>query len=154
MTVCSLALFQACWEPAETFGWEDPIQIRCPSQRHPSPLCQAKPPLQTRLFPPGHSTSAPCRSKSCPLVPSISLLAAPPPSPHVYLPVRPTDSSGSSSTEEGHPSFVCFCGFLLALRMEEHFLLPGRRGNWLCVVMDSVPSFLCSDRPCFAMVSF
>lgn len=39
-----------------------------------------------------------------------------------------------------HPTpFIRFCGFNLpVLRTGEHFLLPGRRGNGLCVVMDSV----------------
>lgn len=72
----SLSLSQACWEPAETFGWEDPIQIRCPSLLHPLALCLAKLLLRTRLFPSGHFTSALRRSKSCRPVPSILLLAA------------------------------------------------------------------------------
>lgn len=72
--------------------------------------------------------------------------------PLVDLPVPPTDSSSSSSTDEGNSLSFRFCGFLPALGTEEHFLLRGRRG--LCVVMDSVPSLLCSDWPCFAIVSF
>lgn len=146
--MCSFSLSQACWEPAEAFGWEDPIKIRYPSLLHASPVCLAKLLLQTRLFP-----SALCRSNSCLLVPSISLLAASPVSQ--CLPSCPTHwLQWMQQQRRKPPSFVCFCGFLPVLRTEEHFLLPGRRGNWLCVVMDSVPSFLCSDRPCFAIVSF
>lgn len=78
--------FQACWEPAETFGWENPIQIRCPPPpqpppKHPptltlptltcNPLPYAKlsPLLPNKLSPSSHSTSAPRRSEPLPTCP-------------------------------------------------------------------------------------
>lgn len=121
------------------------------------PFCLAELALQTRLSPSGHSTSALCRSKSCPLVPSTFPPAASPSSPplpsptHLSYQLTPAVAAAQTKATLFH---LLLWFFLPVLRMEEHFLLPGRRGNWLCVVMDTVPSFLCSDRPCFAIVSF
>lgn len=117
--------------------------------RSPLPKTELKPaPNQT--FPPSRPfhLSPPCRSKSCPLVPSILLLAAFP-FPHVYLPVWPTDSSGSSSTENGHP--LSFASVVLSQRQVQrstsYFL--GEEETDCVLLWILSPSLLCSDRLCY-----
>lgn len=70
-----------------------------------APPCSPLPSLAlapNQTFPPLTISPLPRRSKSCPLVPSILPLAASLSRP-VHLPVQTSDSSGNSSTDEGHP---------------------------------------------------
>lgn len=70
MTWCFLSSLQACWEPAETYGREDPFKIRCLSLLHPALFCQAKAPAPNQTFPPlAIPLPAPFQSKSQSLVP-------------------------------------------------------------------------------------
>lgn len=140
-----LCVFQACWKPAETFSWEDPIQIKTPAS---TPSCQASPPPALKTFPirsfhlrpvsirlllpafPASSTLLSAVSQFLRVSPPVQLtdfsgISRKTPPPSTWHPPRPQLKDGAAppaSGERREPT-VCRHGFRLQLPVQWSALL-------------------------------
>lgn len=123
---------------------------------NPLPYAKLSPLLPNKLSPSSHSTSAPRRSEplpACPkyFAPRCSRLL---PNLPISLSVQLTDFSGSSSTEEGRPRSFASVVFSQRKGRCSTSCFLGEEATDCVSSWILSPSFLCSDRPRFALVSF
>lgn len=124
---------------------------------NPLPYAKLSPLLPNKLSPSSHSTSAPCRSEPLPARPKYFAPRRFPVCSRnlpISLSVQLTDFSGSSSTEEGRPRSFASVVFSQRKGRCSTSCFLGEEATDCVSSWILSPSFLCSDRPRFALVSF